>query len=64
MQRQKQKQREQKDVQRVLQTASESENKLGVALKVSEGGEGGVWLVVLIVKQLVSEWCFLRVVVY
>jgi len=34
VQRQKQLERAQKDVQRVLQTASESENKLDVALKV------------------------------
>ena len=34
MQKQKQQERAQKDVQRVLQNASESENKLGVALKV------------------------------
>ena len=35
VQKQKQLQRAQKDVQRVLQNASESENRLGVALKVS-----------------------------
>jgi hypothetical protein len=34
VQKQKQQERAQKDVQRVLQNASESENKLGVALKV------------------------------
>jgi hypothetical protein len=34
VQKQKQQERAQKDVQRVLQTASESENKLDVALKV------------------------------
>jgi translation initiation factor IF-2 len=38
VQKQKQLQRAQKDVQRVLQNASESENKLGVALKVSRSG--------------------------
>lgn len=40
VQKQKQLQRAQKDVQRVLQNASESENQLGVALKVSRLNSG------------------------
>lgn len=48
MERQKAAQRAQKDVQRVLQTATESENRLGVALKV------GDWFIGVVVLGGVS----------